>query len=296
MSGLKGASNENCWAFICYETTTGVKFADNLQKSLKKINVNTFIAKNDLIEGDRDEMKTRDSILRSCPVFIFIVTTVSLHSDEVLREVNESLNYGKYIIVCLHNSTSVTSFKEKFPKLANVQRIYFEDECELANRITSNHPQYNKIIQLNQKDDTDLKANLEYDTGLIVAPIWSLKKISNNDRRGHVIFYLKNKTGTDINLCGYRMIRISPNGERDIYYNGYACAESDFKKWVSGLHFELPLRNYDDNTIHWDDVDIIKTYGINKPGLWKTEIQIAYLENGSSDISFSKGETELEYV
>jgi hypothetical protein len=50
----------------------------------------------------------------------------------------------------------------------------------------------------------------------------------------------------------------------------------------------------DEHVFHWDDVDIIETYGINESGKWKTEVQIAYLEEGLNSLLYSVGYTELE--
>jgi len=56
------------------------------------------------------------------------------------------------------------------------------------------------------------------------------------------------------------------------------------------------LHKNDEHVFHWDDVNIIETYGINEIGKWLTEVQVAYIQEGSKDIFYSIGTTEIEYV
>ena len=128
---------------------------------------------------------------------------------------------------------------------------------------------------------------------LTVIPRWSLPRLGPDNRTGHIIFDITNNTGTTVLLFGYRMFRISPDGIKDVYYNTLVCQADDFKHWNTSPVFRLILMDRDEHVYNWGEVDIATTYGLNKPGRWQTEVQIAYLEEGSRQLLVSSGKTQL---
>ena len=91
------------------------------------------------------------------------------------------------------------------------------------------------------------------------------------------------------------MFRITPNGDKDLFYFKRICAASDFHRWVADAHTNIILWNEDSHIFHWNDVDIPLVYGVNEPGKWSTEVKIAYIEEGENEMKFAKGETEISF-
>ena len=143
----------------------------------------------------------------------------------------------------------------------------------------------NKITDLDNHTKTDL----------IVSPEWSIKKITQDNYIGHITFKLKNNTGKTILIYGYQMLRINPRGEKDFYWKGKSISVNEYHGWNSDNHFKIVLWKNDEHIFHWNDTNIITTYGLNEEGIWTTEIQIAYLEEGSKNISVSIGRAEIEF-
>lgn len=119
--------------FICYETTTGVSFAENLKTALEKrkgYNHEVFLANETLVAGDieRDEI---DSALNSCKYFIAVITSLAMDSDWVIREYRKAVKMNKRIIPCRYSKISVSDTKE----LANIWQIDFLDKSDLANKV-----------------------------------------------------------------------------------------------------------------------------------------------------------------
>ena len=281
--------NKKYEAFICYETTTGKHFALNLKKSLEKMGTEAFVASEDIIVSEEEEYK-RFSVIQESPDFIIVVTNVALKSSEVKKEISSALNLNKNMIVCLEFNVNENNFKSCFPELAKKQRITFKDQYELANAVTSWYLNQKKGL-LRQKS----KVLEKYEKGLIVSPKWSINKISQNNNIGHIIFELKNETGKQIIIYGYRMFRITQSGEKGVYYKGKIFEPSEFDRWMSDPHISTILWENDEHVFHWNDVNIIEFYGINEKGIWETEVQIAYIEQGNNTLSYSVGKTSIEF-
>jgi len=284
-------------AFICHETTTAHKFASHLKESLRKMGINAFVAPEDIDVGEADETNIRYKTIEQSPHFIIIMTPLGLTStEEVKKEIKKALDYNnKTIVICLHNNVDKSKFEETFPELAKMQRLKkpFNDEYDLANEVTSWFS--NNLIQ-KEKELSEKEEILPHqENGLIVRPEWSIKKITQKNNIGHIIFELKNRTGKQIIIHGYRMFRITPNGEKDIYYHKKISDASEFKGWVSNPHIKIILWNNDEHIFHWIDTNIIETYGINKKGKWGTEVWIVYIEAGSETPSYSVGRTYIEF-
>jgi hypothetical protein len=280
-------------AFICYETTTALGFARNLKTGLKKLNCNAFVAAEDIPFGS-DEKNYRYSVIQEAPKFILIMTVLGLDSEEVKNETNEALKYDKDLIPCIHANVEADDFKRAFPEVGKKQRICFKDESDLANQVTSSI-RNNNLIQrkINLDEQNCIQRCLK--NNLFIKPEWSLKKISNDNNIGHIIFKLKNLSDKRIFIYGYKMLRVSPNGLKDVYYNTRICDEKDFNIWVSDPHLNIILYKNDEHIFHWDDVSIMDVYGINKIGKWLAEVQVAYIEEGSDDLLYSIGTAEIEF-
>jgi hypothetical protein len=286
-------AEENYQAFICYETTTALSFARNLKTGLEKLNCNAFVAADDIPPGS-DQQNYRYSVIQKAPKFILIMTFLGLTSEEVKNETNEALKHNKDLIPCIHANVKPDDFKSVFPEAGKKQWIRFKDESDLANQVTSSI-RNNSLMQKKINLDGQNCIQVYLKNNLVIEPEWSLKKISNDNNIGHIIFKLKNLSDKRIFIYGYKMLRVSPNGLKDVYYNTRICDEKDFNKWVSDLHLNIILYKNDEHIFHWDDVSIMDVYGINKIGKWLAEVRVAYIEEGSDDLLYSIGTAEIEF-
>ena len=91
------------------------------------------------------------------------------------------------------------------------------------------------------------------------------------------------------------MFRILPDGEKDFYYNQRISSASEYEGWISDPHVKIMLWSNDEHSFHWNDVNIMGTYGINKKGKWGTEVQIAYIDLVSNTYSYSVGKAEIRF-
>jgi hypothetical protein len=90
------------------------------------------------------------------------------------------------------------------------------------------------------------------------------------------------------------MFRITPNNHKDFYYFKKISDASEVKGWNTGSQFRMILSEKDERVYHWNDVDITKIYGFNEKGRCGTEVQIAYIEQGTNNIFYSIGRTIIE--
>jgi tetratricopeptide (TPR) repeat protein len=116
--------------FICYESSTGEDFAEQLKKALTKAKFKSFLASSDLIAGEEwaDE---RDTALEESQYFIILITYHTLQSNEVMKEYTKATNLKKRIIPCVYSEIS----SDKAQTLKNKHLINFKNNSELANKI-----------------------------------------------------------------------------------------------------------------------------------------------------------------
>ncbi len=287
--------NKEFHAFICYEHTTAQDLAENLKTSLKKMDYNAFVAFIDMKGIISNEEEYRYSIIKHTKYFILIITKLLIHNSPASKsEIEVALNFKKDIIPCVSCLVDNSEFKCTFPDIYKMQWRRFKNASQLAENVTSLIIDENlKEEGIRMKDNILAKEIHRYD--LSVTPEWSLNRVTKGNNTGHIIFRLKNSSDKRLIIHGYRMFRIKPNGIKDVYYNSSICDADDFKKWVSDTHFRIILHKNDEHVFHWDDVNIIETYGINEIGKWHTEVQVAYIIEGSEDLYFSIGTADIEY-
>jgi hypothetical protein len=291
----KNGSSKTFQVFICHESTTGHDFALNLKTSLEKMNYSSFVAPDDMKGAISDEREYRYKVLRESEYFIIIVTKLLLiNSPEAKSEIEEALKLKKHIIPCINNLVDLKQFECVLPNVSKMQCSFFKNDSELANNVT------NKITDMNLKnEETKMHENVIaeelFKEDLLIKPAWSLKKVARRKNKGHIIFRLKNLSEKTIIIYGYRIFRIKPDGLKDVYYYSSVCDATNFKKWVSDPHTKIILHKNDEHVFHWDDVNIMEVYGINEIGKWLTEVQVAYIQEGSKNIYYSIGTTEIEF-
>lgn len=278
---------ENYDVFICYETTTALDFAKNLKMSLKKLNCHAFVAAEDIPLGS-DERDYRYSVIENASKFILIMTVLGLESEEVKNETKEALNLEKDLIPCIYADVNQNAFKRAFPEVGKKQWIEFQNGSDLANKVTSSIRD-SSLLQETKNPERRNFVRPSLGTSLTVKPEWSLKKISQYKNIGHIVFKLKNLSDKRIFIYGYNIFRVSPSGEKDVYYYKKICEERYFNRWISDPHFKIILYKNDEHIFNWDDVNIKDVYGINEIGKWLTEVRIAYIEEGCNDLFYSIG-------
>ncbi|NPV14199.1 toll/interleukin-1 receptor domain-containing protein [candidate division WOR-3 bacterium] len=126
--------------FIIYETFSGKDLAEHLKDGLRRININAFVATQDIPLGE-DEIKVRYSTLKEVNHIILIVTHGIFHSKEVKAEIKEAVRAGKKenIIPFVYDGISDEEVKNFF------------NECNLGNK------QWNRFSQDNSKEDLTRK-------------------------------------------------------------------------------------------------------------------------------------------
>lgn len=282
--------------FLCYDTDTAEDLAVHLANCLeKRFDVNVFVAARhyDIPPGCRDEHALRLQAIRECDHFVFVVTNLALDSEAVADEVAYALNHNKSVVVCPEKDLDIPSFINCFRDLGSFQRLErFDNRNDLARKFTN----FYRSLDLPRRAVRIRIVREEQTSGqLVVDPSWSVHAVVAN-AQGHVIFTIRNLTGKKMVLYGYRMFRISPEGIKDFYYKGKSCEAEEFRGWVFDPHFRVILYEGDEHAFHWGDVDIPMTYGIDREGTWHTEVQIAYLEEGSNVLYYSVGQTDIEYL
>lgn len=131
--------------FICYETDTGLDYAEHLEKALKKWDTNNkaFVAKNSIRSGKGWE-EERDNALNECKYFIVVITVLSMVSTEVIKEYNTANSLNKRIISFRYSKIQVRATRD-FEK---IQQIEFTNPSELANET---------IIEIQKIEETEAK-------------------------------------------------------------------------------------------------------------------------------------------
>jgi hypothetical protein len=282
--------------FICYETDTAQDLAFFLAEFLeKKYDIKAFVAARpgNIPYNCPDEHEFRLQVIRECDHFIFLVTDPALDSDPVAEEVTCAIENKKSVIICPFMYLDISHFNNKFPKIKLAQRgLPFENKNDLARKVD---PIFRSEELSKKTVDKPLTDEIQTTTRLIVEPSWSVNGVLENTV-GHIIFTVRNLTGKKVVLYGYRIFRISPDGAKDYYYKRDICEADQFMGWGSDQHFRVILFERDEHIFHWEDVNIPKTYGINRDGIWQTEVQIAYLEEGSNTFYYSIGKTTIKYL
>ena len=117
--------------FISYETTTGLGFSKHLQKSLKKHDISSFVAEEDIAPG-KAPFKTIQENLKECRYFVLVLTINAFKSPEVRNEFSLAKELDKYIIPCVKEG--LESYIEKeFKEVNDFQYIQFKTKEDLAN-------------------------------------------------------------------------------------------------------------------------------------------------------------------
>lgn len=119
--------------FISYETTTGLQFAKHLQKALKKQEMSSFVAEENIDLGKAPPQTIRHN-LEECRFFVLILTITALRSPDVRTEFSLARKLGKDIIPCLKEGLEGYVQKE-FKEILDFQYCRFETKEDLANNI-----------------------------------------------------------------------------------------------------------------------------------------------------------------
>jgi hypothetical protein len=119
--------------FISYETTTGLEFAKHLKKSLKKQEIPSFVAEEDIEPGGASLEIIQDNLKR-CRFFVLILTVTALKSTEVKKEFALAKKLNKDIIPCIKEGLG-DYVEEEFKEIPDFQYIRFETKEELANHV-----------------------------------------------------------------------------------------------------------------------------------------------------------------
>lgn len=119
--------------FISYETTTGLEFAKHLRKALKKQEISSFVAEEDIGLGKVPSQTIRHN-LKECRYFVLILTITALKSSEVRAEFSLARKLGKDIIPCVKDG--LEDYVEKdFKEILDFQYAKFETKEDLANNV-----------------------------------------------------------------------------------------------------------------------------------------------------------------
>lgn len=120
--------------FISHETTTGLQVAKHVKKSLKKLGLNVFVADEDITIGSHWETTINDAI-KDCKYFVLILTNLALISDQIHKELDCAIELKKQVIHCRKTNVDEKSIDVTFPILSPLQRIEFNNEYELADKV-----------------------------------------------------------------------------------------------------------------------------------------------------------------
>ena len=122
--------------FICYETQTGLDYAMQVKEALKKTNLSSFVATEDIEIGGKWKRAIDDAI-KACKYFIVILTTLALVSEEVKREIRLAGSLPSLqgnIIPCKEKGINRESLSE-VPEISDLQQIDFDSKEELARNL-----------------------------------------------------------------------------------------------------------------------------------------------------------------
>ena len=120
--------------FISYETTTGLQIAKHLKKSLEELGLHAFVADEDIKIGN-DWKKRIENAIKDCKYFVLVLTNLALGSIQVQIEVTRAVELKKQIILCRKSNVDVRGIEMAFPILSSLQRINFENEYDLADKV-----------------------------------------------------------------------------------------------------------------------------------------------------------------
>ncbi|MCZ7400582.1 MAG: toll/interleukin-1 receptor domain-containing protein [Candidatus Methanoperedens sp.] len=136
--------------FICYETKTGLSYAQHLKKSLEKMKKPSFVAREDLKAGEQ-EKTVRESAIKECRYFVIIVTILALESEAVKKEIKLARTYNNSIIIPCKKNDINRDLLSKLPIVGELQQIEFETKEELAEKVIS---EILKIEELSRKSES----------------------------------------------------------------------------------------------------------------------------------------------
>lgn len=284
--------------FVCYETYTGAGYAEHLADCLEtRFGTRVFAAvrPDNIPAGYHDEQQFRYDAIRNSEYLLLIATNAILDSQEVKNELQEALDSNKKIIICTASRLDLQRFRKDLPALASVQRMCeFSEKTELANSVVD---WYVHTCLRKKAEDIEASGEEEYqpDNQLVVSPAWSVEHVSEKRAHGRIIFDILNQTGDTVLLHGYRMFRQAPGGMKDFFYKGARMRADEYTGWASSEYFRMLLLDKDRHVFNWAEVNIPETYGIDHRGLWVTEVQVAYLRQGTNSLLVSIGKTELEF-
>jgi len=130
-------SEKNCDVFICYETTTGKSFAEHLQTALERHprKFEVFLAAKTIPTGKHGQNEI-DKALNQCKFFIVIITSLTIFSDEVKKEIKKAKDLNKIIIYNWFKGLTSDDLSELGLKdLQHPPEAEFETKEELANKV-----------------------------------------------------------------------------------------------------------------------------------------------------------------
>ncbi len=116
--------------FICYESTTGADYAENLKKALEKREHSVFLADITIRVGKEWEEEI-NLALTQCKYFIVLITALTMDSEWVMKEYKKAVDLDKRIIPCRYSRI----YKPETKELEKIQQIEFENKSELANKV-----------------------------------------------------------------------------------------------------------------------------------------------------------------
>lgn len=121
--------------FICYETLSGLDYAIQVKEALKKVNITSFIAAEDIEEGGKGQEVIYD-VIKSCKYFIAIMTGLALVSKEVIEEIRFAGSLPSLqgnIIPCKEKGTTRECLSQILE--SDLQQIDFGSKEELTRKV-----------------------------------------------------------------------------------------------------------------------------------------------------------------
>jgi hypothetical protein len=126
--------SNNVFIFVCYETTTGLSYANHLREALSRMeNMSAFVAEEDIKKGE-PQQEIIDETIKGCNYFLVIITYPALNSEEVEREITLVQSLNKVIMPCKEKNVD-RSWLSELPVISKLQQIDFENKEELANKV-----------------------------------------------------------------------------------------------------------------------------------------------------------------
>lgn len=155
--------------FVSYSRSDGGDFADHINEHYQKEANDVFIDHEDILGGEEWSEKIKKSISTS-DIVIVIVTRSALKSQEVEKEVLESIKQGKRIIPAKYQTVSWNDLKWGLEKKQGIQfenknsLIRHLDEIIFSNRKSENRYLDNNLDKSSTKEKSSrfLKINKNY--------------------------------------------------------------------------------------------------------------------------------------